>query len=105
MAAIGSYTATSAVADDDYALLNGTTNGTRRISVGNLASEMQRLAPSFDVASEIDSMTENDYVMVINAGSLFKISFSNLVDAVKNAIDPPEDEPVEPTEPETPEEP
>ena len=88
MAAIGSYTATSSVANDDYALLNGTTNGTRRIGMADLASEMQRLAPSFAAASEVTSMTSDDYILVLNAGSLYKISYDNLVESVAAALEP-----------------
>ena len=94
MAAIGSYTATSSVANDDYALLNGTTNGTRRIGMADLASEMQRLAPSFAAASEVDTMGADDYILVLNAGSLYKISYQNLVDSVAAAVLPEDEEEV-----------
>lgn len=87
MAAINSYTATSSVANDDYALLNGATNGTRRISMANLSSEMQRLAPAFTSASTASNISNGDYVLMVSSGTLYKIDFDTLVGYLVSAIE------------------
>ena len=87
MAQISAYTPTSTVANDDYVLLDGTTNGTRRIGVDNLASEMDRLRPPIPTLDTASSIDESGYLVMIDANdNMKKVLFSDLVQAVINNI-------------------
>lgn len=91
MAQISAYTATSSVANDDYLLINGTTNGTRRISASDLSAEMDRLCPPIPTMSESETISGDEkIVFMTSVGTLKTITFSNLVEAVLANI--PEDE-------------
>jgi len=88
MARIDSYPATSTLADDDYFLVNGATNGTRRVSGANLSGEMQRLAPSLDAYEEMPTITGTDFILMCTAGGVVgKISFNALVESVRAALE------------------
>ncbi len=87
MAQISAYTATSTVANDDYLLLDGSTNGTRRISVENMASEVDRLRPALPTLDVSGSIDESGYLVMIDTnGNFKKVAFSTLVEAVINNL-------------------